>query len=350
MSERRTPIRQVLLCRRLLSEGWHDKAGLARRLGVSERSVKRYLAALAEEEEGFDVRPVDERGTREYRIRHPRWVERRRGSPYEVMALAMAERFFRAFDPGGVADLLDQVLFEVTGEEDEADEEAINRKRRSLARRFVLARAPQPLPGRVRRVFDRVLRAVVERRVVDLRYHPRKGPAKDYVLRPYTLLLAEQELAITGPVGSPPEDGRAREGEPIRTFALSRIEGLELRKTRFTMPHLGLWNPERRFAGSWGLYSGPAEPVHIRVHPAFSELVAERVWHPSQQVDDPGPDGWIPLRFEVFTGGEFRTWLLGWGPWVYVDGPQELVDWISAIRATPVGAAEPDEDEVFRIS
>ena len=349
MSDNRSPMRQVLRCARLLREGWYGKVSLSQRLGVSERAVRRYLAAIAEEVSGFEVRETDERGSREYRIRPPRVVERRRGSPYEVMALAMAERFFRAFDPGGVADLLDQVLFEVTEEEEDSDEESIYHKRRSLARRFVLARAPQPLPGHVRLVFDRVLRALVERRVIELRYHPRARPPRSYVLRPYTLLLGEQELAITGAVGEPPEDGSAREDDPIRTFALSRILELSVRDTRFTMPNLGLWNPEQRFAGSWGLYPGPTEPVRVAVHPAFGDLVAERRWHPSQHVGGPGEDGWIPIDFEVFTGGEFRTWLLGWGPWLRVEAPAELADWIEQLRSIDVEEAEPGAEEVFRI-
>jgi predicted DNA-binding transcriptional regulator YafY len=342
-------MRQALQCAQLLREGWYSKVALTGRLDVTERAVRRYLAAIAEEVSGFEVRETDERGSREYRIRPPRVVERRRGSPYEVMALAMAERFFRAFDPGGVADLLDQVLFEVTDEEEDSGEHSIYHKRRSLARRFVLARAPQPLPGHVRLVFDRVLKALVERRVIDLRYHPRARSAKSYVLRPYTLLLGEQELAITGAVGEPPEDGSAKEDEPIRTFSLSRILELSLRNTRFTMPNLGQWNPEQQFAGSWGLYPGPTEPVRIAVHPAFSDLVAERRWHPSQVVEEPGADGWIPIRFDVFTGGEFRTWLLGWGPWMRVESPPELADWIEQLRSLDVGEGEPDVEEVFRI-
>ncbi len=346
---KRTPIQQALACSRLLREGWHDKAALARRLRVTERAVKRYLRAIQDEEEGFEIREIDERGHREYRVRPVGVRDRRRGSPYEVMALAMAERFFAAFDPGGVADLLDQVLFEVTGEEDEADEDAIDKKRRSLARRFVLARAPQPLPGRVRRVFDQVLRALVERRVIELRYHPRKGPAKEYVLRPYTLLLGEQELAITGAIGEPPEDGIAREGDPFRTFALNRIEGLTLRNTRFSMPHLGLWDPEKEFESSWGLYRGEPEPTRVAVHPAFAELVADRVWHPTQRVGEPGPDGWVPIEFDVFAGGEFRTWVLGWGPWIRVEAPASLAAWVEKLRSLSPGEGRPEDDEVFRI-
>lgn len=348
--ERPTPMQQVLRCSSLLREGWHDKASLARRLDVSERAVRRYLHAIAQEDDEFEVRKVDERGLRSYRIRPPRFVDRRRGSPYEVLALAMAERFFRAIDPGGVADLLDQILFEVTGEEDDADEDAPGGRRRAFARRFALARAPQPLPGTVRHAFDRVLRAVVDRRVVDLTYHSRSGPARAYVLRPYTLVLGEAELAVTGAVGEPPEDGAAREGDSIRTFALHRIEGIELRKTRFAMPHLGLWDPDARFAGSWGLYSGAPEPVRVAVHPAFGELVARRRWHPSQRVGKPAEDGWIPIEFEVFTGGEFRTWLLGWGPWLRVEEPRSLTAWLDTMRSTSVGSRDPSPDEVFRIA
>ena len=344
-----TPIQHVLRCSRLLQEGWHGKRALAERLGVSERSVKRYLRALEAEVDGVEILEVNERGPREYRIRSPRYVERRQGTSYEVLALAMAQRFFKAFDPGGVADLLDQMIYEVTGEEDDADEDAVDRSRRSIARRFVLARAPQPLPGDVRLVFDQILRALVERRVLELRYQPRRGPVKDYIVRPYTLLLGEQELAVTGPIGEPPEDGTARKGDQFRTFSLSRIYKIRLRETRFAMPHLGLWDPEKRFADSWGLFSGPAEEVFLRVHPAFSKLLERRRWHPSQQGGDADERGWSQLRFLVFPGGEFRTWLLGWGPWVEVESPVALKDWVERMRSLRPGEGTPEEDEVFRI-
>ncbi len=119
--DRPTPMRMALRCARLLREGWHDKASLASRLEVTERTVKRYLSAIAAEEEGYETRRVDEFGLRQYAIRPPGVRKRREGNRYEILALAMAERFVRGFDPGGVADLLDQVLYEVTGEEDEAD-------------------------------------------------------------------------------------------------------------------------------------------------------------------------------------------------------------------------------------
>lgn len=353
MSGTPTPMEQVLRCTRLLREGWHDKAALADRLEVSERSVKRYLRTIQSELDGFEIRQVDERGQREYRLRDPRYVERRSGSTYEVLALAIAERFFRAFDPGGVADLLDQMLFEVTGEEEEAEEDeedGIDRSRRSLARRFVLARAPQPLPGDVRLVFDQILRALVERRVLELRYQPRRGPPKDYIVRPYTLILGEQELAVIGPIGEPPEDASARPDDRFRTFSLSRIQEIGLRSARFKMPHLGLWDPEKLFESSWGLWTGPTERVELRVHPAFSRLVQRRRWHPSQEVGAPAADGWLPVSFEVFSGGEFRTWVLGWGPWVEVVAPSSLRDWVDEMRALIPGQGTPEEDEVFRIT
>ncbi|MBJ93420.1 MAG: hypothetical protein CMP23_02995 [Rickettsiales bacterium] len=343
------PIRQVLRCSRLLREGWHSKAECARRLGVSERTVKRYLKAIAEEEDGFEVREVDERGLRKYRLRAPRVMDRRRGSPFEVMALAMAQRFFEAFDPGGVADLIDQVLYEITGEEEEGEEDAVDRSRKSMARRFVMTREMQPLPGRVRRVFDQVLRALVQCRVVDLRYRPRHGREKRYVLRPYTLLMGERELAITGATGEPPADGAASDQDSMRTFALHRITEIQLRMTRFRMPNLGQWNPRAVYQAAWGLYSGPPRQVTVEVHPAFAEVVAERRWHSSQRVGEPVAGGWIPIHFEVFTDGEFRSWLLSWGPWLRVVEPRDLASWLEGLSALKPGEGEPEASEVFRI-
>jgi len=347
--DRPTPIQQVLRCCNLLREGWHTKADLARRLDVTDRTIKRYLAAVESEQDGFEVREVDERGTREYRIRAVRILDRGKGSPYEVLALAMAQRFFRAFDPGGVADLLDQMIFELTGEEgDPEDPELVDRSLRSLGRRFVLARAPQPLSGDVRLVFDQLLRAVVEQRVVQIEYERRQGGRRSYVVSPYTLLLGEAELAVIGALVEPAPGAASRPAESIRTFALHRIRSIKLGVERFAMPSLGQWNPEAMFASSWGLYAGSPEEVRLDVHPAFTELVKRRSWHPSQRAGEPGDDGWIPLRFDVFTGGEFRTWLLGWGPWLRVAHPPRLADWIERMRSAPSDAV-PDDDEVFRI-
>ena len=343
-----TPIRQVLRCAALLREGWHGKLSLTRRLGVSRRTIKRYLAALEGEVDGFEIREIDERGTREYRIRDPSVVDRRAGSPYEVLALVMAERFFRAFDPGGVADLLDQMIFELTGDDGDGGE-LVDRSLRSLGRRFVLARTPQALSGDVRLVFDQLLRGVVEQRVVDLEYERRKGGRRTYVLRPYTLLLGESELAVIGAVSEPGPAGSAQPDEPIRTFALHRIRSLKLRSQHFAMPNLGLWDPEALFSASWGLYAGTPDRVRVAVHPAFGELVRRRQWHPSQVVGEPGADGWIPVTFDVFTGGEFRTWLLGWGPWVRVEQPESMREWVARTRSMVPGDGTPDADEVFRI-
>jgi len=338
-------MRQALRCARLLLEGWHDKPTLARRLGVTERTVKRYLAAIMMEDDGYETRRVDEIGRREYRIRHRIARDRGAASNYEIMALAIAERFFRAFDPGGVADLLDQVLLDLTGEDDvDDDDDDAGKARRAIARRFVLARAPQPLSGRVRLVFDRVLRALVELRVLRLRYQKRSGETKDYVVRPYTLVLGDSELAVTGAAGDPD-----RGETPVRTFALHRIVEIELEKTTFRMPPLGKWNPQRVYADAWGLYAGDAEAVEVRIHPGYAPLLADRTWHPSQEVGEPDDEGWIPLRFRVFPGGEFRTWLLGWGPWLRVVHPPELKAWAARMEAPLADGASPDEEDLFRI-
>lgn len=325
----------TLRCLSLLEEGWHDKATLAARLGVGERAVKRYLAAIAGEVIGYEFRVVDERGKREYRVRRPGLLGSGEGSPYELLALAVAERTFRAFDPGGVADLIDGLLYGLSGIED--DEGA----RDVLGRSFVLARPPQPLPGSVRRVFDDVLRGLVERRVLELRYRPRLAEARDYVVRPYTLVLAERELAIVGAVGD-------REGA-VRTFALHRIEGIRCRKERFERPNQKVWDPQRTYAAAWGLYTGPAERVLLAVHPAYGELLSRRRWHASQRLEGEGDDGWIELSFEVFTGAEFRTWLLGWGPWLRVREPDHLRAWHERSGRAAPDDAEPDPQDLYRI-
>jgi len=175
--------------------------------------------------------------------------------------------------------------------------------------------------------------------------------------RPVTIKLVRSgdvptgagRLAVTGAVGEPPKDGAASDGDVMRTFALHRIIDIELRMSRFRMPNLRQWDPETLYSAAWGLYSGPAREVVVEVHPAFAEVVAERRWHQSQRLGSAGADGWVPMHFEVFTGGEFRSWLLSWGPWLRVVSPIDLRQWVEGLAALSPGEGEPDDDEVFRI-
>jgi hypothetical protein len=89
--------------------------------------------------------------------------------------------------------------------------------------------------------------------------------------------------------------------------------------------------------------------VEVSVHPGYAALLAARTWHASQEVGEPAADGWIPLRFHVFLGGEFRTWLLGWGPWLRVETPSKLRAWAERMRLEPGPDAEPERDDLFRI-
>jgi predicted DNA-binding transcriptional regulator YafY len=338
-----SPVRQVLRCARLLREGWHTKGELAERLSVSERTVRRYLAAIGEEEP-LATRELDERGLRAFRIA-PRFHGRDPvASRHEVFALSIAERVFRAFDPGGVADLLDQVLLERLGDGDRGAA-----LRRDLGRRFVLARGFQPLPGDVRLAFDLLLRALVEGRAVELRYASRRGRNRSYVLRPYTLLLGERELAIVGAIGLPDATGAGRRVDAIRTFALHAIRSISLTETRFLYPDIAHWDPEARYAAAWGLYAGRAERVEVAIHPAFADVAEGRRFHASQERLPAASDGWLRLAFTVFPDGEFRTWLLGWGPYLRVLSPDRLAAWVDRRVGPAEGRPEPEEDEVFRI-
>ena len=52
---------------------------------------------------------------------------------------------------------------------------------------------------------------------------------------------------------------------------------------------------EDAFAHSLGVHHGTPEPIAIVFEPAMGRYISERIWHPSQTIDE-RPDGSVVLR------------------------------------------------------
>ncbi len=105
----------------------------------------------------------------------------------------------------------------------------------------------------------------------------------------------------------------------IRTFKLERLESAQLLDEPYTIPPD--FDPEAHLASSWGIMSGEqVSEVILRFTAAARPFVAERQWHPSQNIQ-PTPDGGCLLQVQVSEPLEMQPWIRSWGAQVEVVAP-----------------------------
>jgi len=111
--------------------------------------------------------------------------------------------------------------------------------------------------------------------------------------------------------------------DAIRTFVLSRMDGIEVTEETF-VPGDAKDVPELLRKG-FGVKFASGEPtkVRIRVSPEISHLIRERKWHPSQSLTT-GKDGFLMLEMKVNAFRELTNWICSWGPLMEVLEPKSL--------------------------
>lgn len=158
----------------------------------------------------------------------------------------------------------------------------------------------------------RLLDATLHQRRVEMVYYSASSArTKDYVVEPYRLVYADGGLYLLAFVP---------EYDALRTFALERIKELTVLEATF----------ERRvdvdvrpFEESLGVNMGTPVHVELEFAPSTAAYVKERLWHPSQTVADQ-PDGSARVSLDVCTDWALTSWILGFGPFVKVLGPEPL--------------------------
>jgi predicted DNA-binding transcriptional regulator YafY len=161
--------------------------------------------------------------------------------------------------------------------------------------------------------------AVIERRRVRMRYRTgRTGAVNDRALDPYRVWYRSGGLYVVG------HDHRSAE---LRTFAVNRIEQIELTDERFEVS--ADFDFDAFTSTAFGVISEPATRVRIRFAKEWRTHVEEHTWHQSQQLE-PLPDGGIELQMEAGGTPEIRNWVLSFGAGAKVLEPQNLRDEVAA--------------------
>ena len=162
----------------------------------------------------------------------------------------------------------------------------------------------------------RLLDAILGQRVISMQYHSLESRRqKLYTVHPSRLIHAQGGLYLIAFVPAYAE---------VRTFAVERISKVSVQETTFE-PIAELDTDP--FKNSLGVHrGGPTCKVRLRFHPQIAPLVKERTWHASQQFND-RTDGSVVMTLDVTDDYALRNWILGFGRFVKVLAPAQLVKW-----------------------
>jgi predicted DNA-binding transcriptional regulator YafY len=109
----------------------------------------------------------------------------------------------------------------------------------------------------------------------------------------------------------------------IRTFAISRIQSVEVLEEHFTIPENFTFEEFARH--HFGIFRGDKNyQVQILFAAQHRPYVEERQWHQMQTLE-PQADGGLLLTFTTSHLLEVKKWVLSWGGGARVLAPPELV-------------------------
>lgn len=162
--------------------------------------------------------------------------------------------------------------------------------------------------------FQVVSEAVRKSKEITFRY--RKLNSSRYekrTLQPYHLAcVLDQWYAI----------GFCLKRKALRTFVLTRMKEPQMGAATFVRP--ANFSIERHLRHSFGVFTARgSHTVRLRFDPFAAQLVRERIWHPSQQIQELAGGG-LELTLQLSSLLEIEPWVLSWGEHVRIVGPPEL--------------------------
>jgi proteasome accessory factor B len=301
-------IRQWKILKRIEAGRLTSTAALAQEHGVTDRTIRRDLEAL--QEAGFPIYDDRANGRKVWRL-----VDGYRQRLTQTFTLAeLAALYFGK-----------NLMSFLAGAPFAADLEAAFVKiREALPEKSLpyLARIQdlfwtRPEPGkdysRKKDVVSSLVDATLHQKQVRISYfsfHSRR--TKAYTLDPYRVVYYRGGLYLYA---------RAHEYGEVRTFAVERIEAIEVLDSGFEMP--ADFDVAEHARGAFGIATGQPEDVEVAFDAGVASYIRERLWHESQTLEE-RPDGSVVVRMHVSTGWELRAWIKSFLPHVAVLRPDSL--------------------------
>ena len=175
-------------------------------------------------------------------------------------------------------------------------------------------------------ILKTINRAILEHRVVEIRYEPVGKEATKRQIEPYGLAVYQSSIYV---VAAAPEvaDSQGR----LRNWKLDRFHHATALDEYFTPdPSIDL---SKYLGQSIGIFSGDsATPVRIRLGQRGAAWVREDPWHPEQQFED-APDGSVVLTVPASHPRELLPKVLSLGGEAEVIEPPEFRQAVSSAVA-----------------
>lgn len=296
---------------------------IARRVGMSKRTVYRDLVAL-ESEIGVGLWN-DGHGT--WGVTGDALLPPLKLTLPEAMAVVLSSRLMARYADKYDPDLAGAFL---------KLEEGLPTALAEHVERTLAVLATRPRDERFSRHVHLLTRAWAERRMVTFTYAPGRYEGTDRRprtarVRPYLIEPSLQTHALY-------LIGWDATRAAIRTFKIERIVDLALAPETFEPPESEAL--EGILPRAWDIIADqPPVEVVLRFGPAVAARVGEATWHPSQRLE-PQADGSLRWRATVSGTIEIRLWILSWGDEVEVLEPPALRADVAATLARAAGRYE----------
>lgn len=286
---------------------------LAEELGCVRRTVYRDLEALMAA--GFPVTSEKRDGRVYYRFVETFRLGDVPFTPDEILSLAFGEDLLRALEGTVFHDSIRSALEKIRS----ALGPSVSEFLAQLGESFRVLPGPHENYAAMRDTIRALNEAVLGRRTVRMRYHTgATGRERERALDPYRVWYRAGALYVIG------HDHLSGE---VRTFAVGRIRRLELTDARFEVP--ADFDFEARVGTAFGVVAEPPMKVRILFDRRWADWVAERTWHPSQQLVR-RRGGALELTMEVGGAAEVRSWVLSFGAGAEVLEPAALREEVRA--------------------
>ncbi|MEI7902258.1 MAG: WYL domain-containing protein [bacterium] len=319
--------RLIELDRKIRGGGYPNCLTFAGDWGVSQKTVQRDIDFLRDQCGAPVLYDRDRKGF--CYGEKSWWLPSVTLSEGELLAVLLASRVAEQYRGSPVAKQIGRVFGKLAGLL--PDKVSINPA--LLYARFTFT-APPSKPVN-EEVWSTVVRGLLDQRTLRIRYRTfdaaETRDGKESRIDPYHIANLQGEWYVFG----------VHHGHTdVRQFAMARIGKAVLTEQGFAIP--GGFDPAKLLAGTFARYAGDGEAQTIRLlfDKEVEGWVTEREWHPQQKLKR-RKNGDIELEFPAKGLFEVQRWVLSWGRWAKVLGPEELTDAVrNEIRSMAANSGE----------
>jgi predicted DNA-binding transcriptional regulator YafY len=301
-------IRQWRILKRIEAGRYTSAPDLAEEHGVTERTIRRDIEAL--QEAGFPLYDERSDGRKVWRLIDG--YKQRLTQTFtlsELSALYFSKNLMSFLGGAPFAQDLEAAFEKI--------QEALPAKSLPYLARIQELFSARPDPwkdySQKQDVIASLIDAVLHQKQTRISYFSfNSKKTKTYTLDPYRVVYYHGGLYLYA---------RAHEYGEVRTFAVERIEKMEVLDQNFEVPKD--FSVSEYARGAFGIAGGKPEAVEVVFSAEMANYIRERVWHESQSLEERA-DGSVVLRMSVTPGFELQQWIKGFLPHVQVVKPAKL--------------------------